>query len=153
MGLTDTEHAARLANVGIADRWMLDPLEHGEGDESLTLTLRQIVRVTLVATEVGARFQRDGIAADPMAWMLAPRRAFADTPPIEACVTHDDCARAVLIHGLGLDLDLERAELDALMDDEPLDDGPSGEHVKNDDANSGANSGAMLAADDYERLS
>ena len=148
MGLTDTESAARHGGVGLADRWMLDPLEHGEADETLTLTLRQIVRVTLVATEVGARFQRDGIAADPMAWMLAPRRAFADIPPIEACVTHDDCARAVLIHGLGLDLDLERAELDALMDDDPLDDGTGGEHMDNDNADCGA----MHAAGDYERL-
>ena len=148
MGLTNTEFAAQHTGIGVADRWMLDPLEHGEADETLTLTLRQIVRVTLVATEVGARFQRDGIAADPMAWMLAPRRAFADIPPIEACVTHDDCARAVLIHGLGLDLDLERAELDALMDDDPLDDRPDDDSMDDDPMDCAA----MRVAGDYERL-
>ena len=148
MGLTDKERAARHEGVGLADRWMLDPLEHGEADETVTLTLRQIVRVTLVATEVGARFQRDGIATDPMAWMLAPRRAFADIPPIEACVSHDDCARAVLIHGLGLDLDLERAELDALMDDDLLDDDADVEDTDDDSMDCGG----MRAASDYERF-
>lgn len=121
MGLLNTElHAPRPPAAVIAEtnRWMLDPLDDGHDEETIALTLRQIVRVTLVATEVGARFQREGIGTDPMAWMLAPRRAFDGVPPVEACVTQADCARAVLIHGLGLDLDIGPGALDALMDDD-----------------------------------
>lgn len=105
-----------------ANRWMLDPLDHGHEETELVLTLREIVRVTLVATEVGARFQREGIGTDPMAWMLAPRRAFNGIPPIEACIAQSDCARAVLIHGLGLDLDIGSDALDALMSDDVAED-------------------------------
>ncbi len=109
----------RQPEINSASRWMLDPLDEGQGDEHITLTLRQVVRIALVATEVGARFQRDNISTDPMAWMLAPRRAFAGLPPVEACMSQQNCARAVLIHGLGLDLNISPAALDALMDDEP----------------------------------
>lgn len=119
MGLLNMEQpASRPATETTSNRWMLDPLDHADGDERITLTLRQIVRVTLVATEVGARFQRDGITTDPMAWMLAPRRAFKDLPPVEACITQPNCARAVLIHGLGLDLNIAPNDLDALLDDD-----------------------------------
>ena len=101
------------------NRWLLDPLDEDLGDETVVLSLREVVRVVLVATEVGARFQREGLGTDPMAWMLSPRRAFGGTPPIEACVTRSACAQAVLVHGLGLDLDIDAAALDALMEDEP----------------------------------
>ena len=96
-------------------RWMLDPLEDGMDDETIVLTRREIVRITLVATEVGARFQRDGIRDDPMAWLLVPRTAFGNRPPIEACTSRNDCARAVLIHGLGLDLDISSEAIERLM--------------------------------------
>lgn len=118
MGLLSMERPASRPAIETINRWMLDPLDHSDDDECITLTLRQIVRVTLVATEVGARFQRDGITTDPMAWMLAPRRAFNDTPPVEACITQSSCARAVLIHGLGLDLNISPQALDALLDND-----------------------------------
>ena len=51
-------------------------------------------------------------------WMLAPRRAFKDLPPVEACITQSNCARAVLIHGLGLDLNIAPHVLDALLDND-----------------------------------
>lgn len=121
MGLLNKERPAPREALGPPNRWMLDPLDDGDEDEPIFLTLRQIVRVALVATEVGARFQREGIGTDPMAWMLAPRRAFDDAPPVEACVTRDNCTRAVLIHGLGLDLDIGSDALDALMDDDSFD--------------------------------
>ena len=108
----DGERGARAVGS-----WMLDPLDHSEDDEHVTLTMREIVRVILVATEVGGRFQRDGISTDPMSWMLAPRRAFYGRPPIEACVTLENCTRAVLIHGLGLDLDVGPIALDELLND------------------------------------
>lgn len=101
-----------------SNRWMLDPLDHADDDERVDITMRQVVRIALVATEVGARFQRHCIDADPMAWMLAPRRAFGGRPPVEACLTSADCLKAVLIHSLGLDLDIRPGELAALMEDE-----------------------------------
>lgn len=119
MGLSINRTLNSGREMDAAGRWMLDPLDHSDGDERITLTLRQVVRITLVATEVGARFQRDGISTDPMAWMLAPRRVFAGLPPVEACMSQQNCARAVLIHGLGLDLNISPAALDALLDDEP----------------------------------
>ncbi len=119
MGLSINRTLNSKHDRDVAGRWMLDPLDHSDGDERITLTLRQVVRIALVATEVGARFQRDGISTDPMAWMLAPRRVFAGLPPVEACVSQQNCARAVLIHGLGLDLNISPAALDALMEDEP----------------------------------
>ncbi len=119
MGLLNMERpACRPATETTTNRWMLDPLDHADDDECITLTLREIVRVTLVATEVGARFQRDGITTDPMAWMLAPRRVFGGMPPVEACIMQSNCARAVLIHGLGLDLNIASEDLDVLLDDD-----------------------------------
>lgn len=120
MGFSNMELDAPRSPPANAEenRWMLDPLDHGDDEELIALTLRQIVRVTLVATEAGARFQREGIGTDPMAWMLAPRRAFHGIPPIEACAKQTDCARAVLIHGLGLDLNIGSEALDALFDDD-----------------------------------
>lgn len=118
MALINMERPAPRPALGTPNRWMLDPLDDADDEETITLTLREVVRVTLVATEVGARFQRDGIRTDPMAWMLAPRRAFKDLSPVEACITRNDCARAVLIHGLGLDLNVAAHVLDALMDEE-----------------------------------
>ncbi len=106
MSVIGNEEKGSRSGGGPIGRWMLDPLENDDDDENVVLTLREIVRIALVASEVGARFQREGIPSDPMAWMLAPRRAFHGAPPIEACASRQDCAKAVLIHGLGLDLDV-----------------------------------------------
>lgn len=119
MGQFKTEREAPSPAFDEPICWMLDPLEDGMGDEAVTLTHRQIVRITLVATEVGARFQREGIRTDPMGWMLVPRRVFNGKPPIEACITRGNCAKAVLIHGLGLDLDIGPAGMATLMDESP----------------------------------
>jgi hypothetical protein len=116
LSINSTLNCERERNA--AGRWMLDPLDHSDSDEHITLTLRQVVRIALVASEVGARFQRDDISTDPMAWMLAPRRAFHGLPPVEACMSQRNCVRAVLIHGLGLDLNISSGALDSLMDDE-----------------------------------
>lgn len=96
-----------------------DPLaEDACDDDRIVLTRRRLIRVALVAAETAARFQRDGIARDPMAWMLAPRRAFAGKSPLDACVDLDDCTRAIVIHGLGLPLDPTIEEIDALLADD-----------------------------------
>jgi hypothetical protein len=99
-----------------------DPLdEDAAGDTTVTATRRGLTRLVLVATEVGARFQREGEGRDPMGWMLAPRRLFAGSTAIESCLARDDFLRALLLHGLSLGLDAEPAQIDALLCDAPGD--------------------------------
>lgn len=98
---------------------ILDPIEHDSpGDERLVTTRRAVCRIATVAAEAGARFQRDGVGIDPMAWMLAPRRMFDGVAPIDACLARGPFLRGVLVHGLALDLDMDPDDLDALFDDE-----------------------------------
>ncbi len=98
------------------DMWFLDPLESSAGDEATQLVCRRaLVRIALVASEAGARFQREGLSQDPMTWMVSPLDMFAGLPPIEACMTLKGCARAVLVHGLCLDLDASAEDIAALM--------------------------------------
>lgn len=98
-------------------QWMIDPLDECGEFETMTIDRRQLVRIALVASETGARFQRDGLQQDPMAWILSPRRMFDGRAPIEACMARDNCAKAVLLHGLGLDLNLPPEAIDTLMHD------------------------------------
>jgi hypothetical protein len=99
-----------------ADALFPDPLEpDGAMDEVVITTRRAIGRVALVASEATSRFHREGIGQEPMAWMLAPRRLFDGSVPLVACLDRDDCLRAILVHGLGLGLNVERSELDDLL--------------------------------------
>ena len=101
------------------DDWMVDPLDGDDDGRELTLTQRQLVRIALVATEVGARFQRDREDGDPLEWMLAPSRTFDGRAPIEACGLRRDCIRAVVLHGLGIRLDAAPHTIDAIIAGEP----------------------------------
>lgn len=95
----------------------LDPLAYDmPDDEPLVATRRALCRVATVAAEAGARFQREGVGIDPMAWMLAPRRLFRGAAPIEACLHREDFQRGVLLHGLSLDLDMDPDAIDELLD-------------------------------------
>lgn len=102
----------------------IDPLDHDlPGDEKLITTRRALCRVATVAAEAGARFQREGVGVDPMAWMLAPRSMFDGAAPIDACMLRGPFMRGVLVHGLALDLDMGAEEVDDLLDcdaDEPV---------------------------------
>ena len=99
-----------------------DPLEDDViGEPVITATRRGLTRLAFVATEVGARFQREGEGRDPMSWMLAPRRLFTGSTAIESCLARDDFVRAILLHGLSLGLDAEPAKIDALLCDAPGD--------------------------------
>lgn len=117
---------AEMPNVPLLERqsetpqpFFLDPLGDDEIDDELVLTSRRaITRVALVATETASRFQREQLELDPMAWLLAPRPVFEGRPAIDACLGREDCLRGVLVHGLGLDLDVARDEIDALLADE-----------------------------------
>ncbi len=99
-----------------------DPLDEDQADDDcIVLTRRRLVRLALVACETGARFERDGVRHDPMAWMLAPRRLFDGRTAIEACLELEGCNRAVVLHGLALGLDADADEIDDLLADEPGD--------------------------------
>ncbi len=96
---------------------VVDPLDHDmPEDDTFTATRRALCRVATVAAEAGARFQREGVGIDPMAWMLAPRRMFDGAAPIDACLARGPFLRGLLVHGLALDLDLTAEEVDDLLD-------------------------------------
>ncbi|GAA0732272.1 hypothetical protein [Sphingomonas japonica] len=93
-----------------------DPLEDdAPTDAAVTTTRRGLVRLALVAAETGARFQREGVAHDPMSWLLAPRALFEGASAIDACLTRQACVRGILIHGLSLGLDAEPGVIDDLV--------------------------------------
>ncbi|UZK68853.1 hypothetical protein OKW76_12520 [Sphingomonas sp. S1-29] len=120
-----TKKSARAAPVAAV---FPDPLgADGDDDEVVITTRRAIGRVALVATETAGRFQREAVHYDPMAWMLAPRRVFDGAAAVDACLDRDACTRGILVHGLGLGLDVDRSTVDALIAED--DDERFEEHV------------------------
>lgn len=96
-----------------------DPLDEDSADDAVVPTTRRgLVRIALIAAETAGRFQREDVDVDPMAWMLAPRRLFDGATALDACVGRDACVRALLLHGLGMGLDADPAEVDALAEDD-----------------------------------
>ncbi len=96
-----------------------DPLDEDcRTDEQVVTTRRALVRLALAATEVAARFTREQVDPDPMAWMLAPRRLFDGRTALEACLEREGCMRAVLLHGLSMGMDAEPMEVDDLLTEE-----------------------------------
>ncbi len=98
----------------VAPGWALDPLGDQTG-KALTVDQIAIVRIACVAAETGARMQRDGLAVDPLEWMITPLSMFSGRPAIEAVMDKEACARAFLLHGLGLDLDADPSLLEQLI--------------------------------------
>ena len=100
---------------GVAD-WALDPLEDRSGG-MVAVHRVALVRIACVAAETGARMQRDGLAEDPLGWMVSPLELFEGRAPIEACMERSACSKAILLHGLGLGLDANPAVIDRLLFD------------------------------------
>jgi hypothetical protein len=95
-----------------------DPLDADSPfDDVVITTSRALCRLALVATETGARFQREAEPHDPMSWMLAPRKMFGGSTALEACLEREHFMRALLLHGLSLGLDAAPEEIDDLIDD------------------------------------
>jgi hypothetical protein len=93
-----------------------DPLDDDTDDDEVVVTTRRAIgRVALVATETASRFQREAVEHDAMSWMFAPRRMFDGAAAIDACLSRDHCMRGILVHGLGLGLDVERSAVDSLI--------------------------------------
>lgn len=114
-----------------------DPLDADLVDDEPVLTTRRgLMRLALVASEVASRFARDGADMDPMAWLMAPRRMFDRRPALEACLQREGCLRAVLLHGLGLELDADPSQLDWLLADDETDDETDDGIVADDGAGS-----------------
>lgn len=112
------------AAPSLPDMPYVDPLDDDRADDAMLLvTRRSLLRMALVATETAARFTRERIDADPMAWMTSPRRLFGGESAIDACLNRTECVRAVLLHGLSLGLDAEPAVIDALAIDDEDEDG------------------------------
>jgi hypothetical protein len=98
-----------------------DPLDPDSPcDFPVITTRRRLIRLALVAAETGARFQREGMDEDPMAWMLASRELFDGRDAVEAALELQHCNRAILLHGLGLGLDADPAAIDDLCTDDPV---------------------------------
>lgn len=88
----------------------------------------QLGRIVMLAAETGARFERDGILADPAAWMVAPRRLFGGSSAVEACREERPFLRAMLLHGLSAGLDADPELVDALVEGGLDADEPDGTH-------------------------
>lgn len=135
MEVMECEAASALTKipVGLACKPILDPLDADRPDDEIVVTTRRaMTRIALVAVETAGRFEREGIKHDPMSWMLAPRRLFGGSTAIEACQQLEHCRRSILVHGLGLGLDVAPDAIDALVEDEgrapeESDDGPANE--------------------------
>lgn len=97
---------------------LADPLDADSPfDDVVITTSRALCRLALVATETGARFQREAEPHDPMSWILAPRRMFGGSTALEACLQRKHFMRALMLHGLSLGLDADPEEIDDLIDD------------------------------------
>lgn len=88
-------------------------------ERSFPVGRAQLGRIVMLAAETGARFERDGILADPAAWMVAPRRLFGGNSAVEACREERPFLRAMLLHGLSAGLDADPELIDALVADDP----------------------------------
>ena len=103
-----------------------DPLRPDTpADRPVPATRRALTRLVVVAAQVGARFEREGIDYDPVAWMLAPRQLFEGGAALEACLDRDGCLRATVLHGLSIGLDAQPNAIDALLCD-GMEDGDGG---------------------------
>ncbi|KAA9019611.1 hypothetical protein [Sphingobium limneticum] len=108
------------SNDPIYEAWEVeDPLGRDrETDLVVTTTRRALCRMAFVAAETAARFEREGIDHDPVAWMMTPRRLFDGESALDACLDRTGFKRAVILHGLSVGLDALPAQIDALMDDD-----------------------------------
>lgn len=108
------EPAAPALPVGAYE----DPLDEDRvDDQAVRTTRRGLIRIALVAAETATRFQREAVACEPVAWMMASRDVFGGRSALEACLERDGCMRAVLLHGLSLGLDADADEIDGLLGD------------------------------------
>ena len=106
-----------------------DPLEPDDWrDTPLQVTKRRLIRLAVVAADTGARFQRDGLEYDAIAWLTTPLALFGGADAIEATLGLVECRRAILLHGLQIGLDADPSFIDGLRRNKPTE-GPWPLHV------------------------
>jgi hypothetical protein len=94
----------------------LDPLDADMlSDPPMTLSQRQLGRLVFLAAETGARFDREGVDVDAVAWLFTPRVLFDGRQALVACQEREAFIRAILLHGLSIGFDADPVEMDALM--------------------------------------
>ncbi len=64
----------------------------------------QMIRLMFVAAETASRFVRERRDMHAMQWLLAPQPLFDNRAAINACGEPEGFRRAIVLHGLGLDL-------------------------------------------------
>ncbi len=100
-------------------RWDCDPLDADEPeDASVTTSSRRMLRLAIAAADAGARFAREGLEQDPVAWMLTPRAVFDGRTAIDACQELTSFRRSIALHALGLGLDADPCAIDELLVDD-----------------------------------
>jgi hypothetical protein len=117
--VADDYNAGAIAMEGA---YFVDPVAADEPDDrTVLMTERALLRVAIIAADVGARFASEGIDHDPVAWMLTPREMFGGAKAIDACRSRVGFCRATVLHSLRLGLDADPMALDELLDDDVLD--------------------------------
>lgn len=82
------------------------PFESDLGtDEMLTMSVRAMDRLIVLAIETGVRFERQDIDGDPVAWMYAPRSLFGGEAAVDACRGQVAFVQAMELHSSGRHLD------------------------------------------------
>ncbi|MBB3693619.1 hypothetical protein [Sphingomonas sp. BK580] len=100
----------------------VDPVDADRPSDRLIVTTeRRLRRMALVAADTGARFEREGVEHEPLAWMLAPRELFLGARPIDACQNRDEFLQATLLHRLSLGLDARPEEVNQLLEVDEID--------------------------------
>lgn len=99
----------------VAAPFLEDPLGLDQAcDTSRLITDRQLLRLIIVAAHTAARFEREALDVDPVAWMLSPRKAFFGKAPVNACHEMSGFTRAIVLHGLAIGLDADPHSIDDL---------------------------------------
>ncbi len=100
---------------------LADPFSRAElGEDAMAVRQAELVRLAIVAAGVGARFERERIPHDPVAWLLAPRARCSTASALTACLGETAFEQALVLHadGAGLGLDADPRFLDQLLADE-----------------------------------
>lgn len=99
---TDTAVTAR--GSALDPTTLHDPFaSDGPEDMLLSVSARSLVRLAMVATETGSRFERDG-RDDALEWLTEPCRFLRGMIPLWAALERGPCLELSMLHGLSLDI-------------------------------------------------
>lgn len=87
-------------------------------DVTLPLTDKMLDRLVIAAVETGARFERESLPCDPLAWLYSPQPPFGGERPLEVCLTASGLMRCIMFHSLDLELGTPKNLVDHILRDE-----------------------------------